>query len=148
MIAKSTPRLESDSALLAGLTHCIGLSPILVKAEGDSDLLNNRDELDQLLYELYPAVGSQILKIWGFSDQLVKVPAEHLITQRSGDNGQANYVDVVQVALIQTLDDDNHPLAGINHAEVGAFDRLGMQDSIEEISKLYYNCRYLKRFFF
>ena len=31
MIAKSATTLEADSALLAGLTHCIGLSPILVK---------------------------------------------------------------------------------------------------------------------
>jgi HD-like signal output (HDOD) protein len=136
MIARSATRLESDGALLAGLTHCIGLSPILVKAEGDSELLNNADKLERILCELYPAVGGQILKTWGFSDQLVEVPLEHLNTERSGNDGEADYVDIVQVALIQTLDDDSHPLANIDQADIGAFDRLGMHDGLEEISMI------------
>lgn len=134
MIAKSSTTLEADSALLAGLTHSIGLSPILVKAEGDAELLNNAQMLEKLIYEIYPAVGSRILENWGFSEALVKVPAEHLNIARNGDNGKADYVDIVQVALLQTLDDPSHPLANIDHAEVSAFDRLGMQASPEEIN--------------
>ncbi len=49
VIAKSSTTLESDSALLAGLTHSIGLSPILVKAEADPSLLNNAQEVERLL---------------------------------------------------------------------------------------------------
>jgi HD-like signal output (HDOD) protein len=134
MIARGVTRLEPDSALLAGLTHCIGLSPILVIAEGDSELMNNTDKLDCFLYELYPTVGSQILKTWGFSDQLVKVPLEHLNIERSGSNGEADYVDIVQVALLQTLDDETHPLAEIDQSQISAFARLGMDHSVEEIN--------------
>jgi len=134
MIARNATNLESDSALLAGLTHSIGLSPILVKAESDPELLNDAQKLERLLYDLYPVVGSQILKSWGFSDALIKVPAEHLIAVRKGDNGRADYVDVVQVALMQTIDDPNHPLAKVDPAQVPAFDRLGMRDSLEEIN--------------
>jgi len=134
MIAKSATTLEADSALLAGLTHCIGLSPILVKAEGDSTLLNDAKTLEKLIYEIYPVVGSQILKNWGFSEALVKVPTEHLTIDRQGDNGKPDYVDIVQVALLQTLDDPAHPLANIDHAQVSAFTRLGMSDNVEEIN--------------
>ena len=134
MIAKSSTTLESDSALLAGLTHSIGMSPILVKAEGDSALLNDSQQLEKLMYELYPIVGKQILSSWGFSEALVKVPAEHLIVDRNGDNGNADYVDIVQVALMQTLDDPGHPLAQVDQNAVGALDRLGMRDSLEEIN--------------
>ena len=134
MIAKSSTTLEADSALLAGLTHSIGLSPILVKAEGDPELLNNAQALEKLIYEIYPVVGSRILENWGFSEALVKVPAEHLNIARNGDNGKADYVDIVQVALLQTLDDPSHPLAKIEHADVSAFDRLGMQSGPEEIN--------------
>ena len=134
LIAKTSTTLESDSALLAGLTHSIGLSPILVKAEGDSALLNDGQRMEKLLYELYPIVGKKILSAWGFSEMLVKVPAEHLNIDRNGDNGQADYVDIVQVALMQTLDDPGHPLAQVDQAEVSAFDRLGMRDSLEEIN--------------
>jgi len=134
VIAKTSTGLESDSALLAGLTHSIGLSPILVKAESDPVLLNNSQALEKLLFSLYPVVGSRILRMWGFSDALTKVPSEHLNIDRNGDNGKADYADVVQVALLQTLDDDNHPLAGIDYSQVSALDRLGMRDSFEEIS--------------
>jgi len=134
VIAKTSTNLESDSALLAGLTHSIGLSPILVKAESDPVLLNNAQELEKLLFELYPVVGSRILQMWGFSDALIKVPAEHLNIDRNGDGGKADYVDIVQVALLQTIDDDNHPLAGTDQSQVSALDRLGMRDSIEEIN--------------
>lgn len=133
MIAKSSSLLEADSALLAGLTHSIGLSPILVKAESDPALLNNTEALEQLLFDLYPMVGSQILKRWDFSNALIKVPAEHLILQRNGDNGNADYVDVVQVALLQTLRDESHPLKGADLSQVSAFKRLGMSTDVEEI---------------
>ncbi len=134
MIAKTVAGLESDGALLAGLTHSIGISPILVKAESDAALLNDSQALDKLIFDIYPKVGSQILKNWGFSDALVKVPAEHLNIERDGDNGKADYVDIVQVALLQTLDDPAHPLSGIDHGQVSAFSRLGMSDSVEEIN--------------
>ena len=133
MIAKSSSSLEADSALLAGLTHSIGLSPILVKAESDPALLNDTETLEQLLFDLYPIVGSQILKRWDFSNALIKVPAEHLILQRHGDGGKPDYVDVVQVALLQTLGDESHPLQGTDLSQVSAFERLGMSNNIEEI---------------
>jgi HD-like signal output (HDOD) protein len=134
MIAKSSTNLESDSALLAGLTHSIGLAPILVKAESDPGLLNNSLELEKLLFDLYPKVGAEILRNWGFSEALIKVPLEHLNIDRNGDNGKADYVDIVQVALLQTIDDEAHPLAGIDQSTVTAIDRLGMRDSLEEIN--------------
>ena len=133
MIAKNYTNLESDSALLAGLTHSIGLSPILVKAESDVTLLGDIPALQKLLYELYPAVGAEILKRWDFSEHLVRVPAEHLDIHRDGNQGEADYTDVVQVALIQATAGGNGPLSNVNEAEVPAFDRLGMREGIEEI---------------
>ncbi len=133
LIAKNYTNLEADSALLAGLTHSIGLSPILVKAESDPDLLNNAEALEQLLFELYPSVGSEILKRWDFSEQLVKVPEEHLNIHREGNSGKADYTDIVQVAIIQATTGGTGPLSQVNEAEVSAMDRLNMRDSIEEI---------------
>ena len=134
VLAKNTPGLQADRALLAGLTHCIGLSPILVKAESDPELLANPQQLEHLLFKLYPRIGKRILENWGFSDALIKVPAEHLNTERDGDDGKPDYVDIVQVALIQTLENQNHPLAGSDPAMVPAFARLRMLDGPEEIT--------------
>lgn len=134
VIAKSTQGVEPDSALLAGLTHAIGLSPLLVKAESDPELLNNPQQLEDMLFELYPVVGAEILKRWDFSDSLCRVPAEHLDINRNGNNGVADYADIVQVALIETLDPGiHHPLAGIDKSTVSSYQRLGMDNAVEEI---------------
>ncbi|MCP3687552.1 MAG: HDOD domain-containing protein [Gammaproteobacteria bacterium] len=134
MIAKHYTNLESDSALLAGLTHSIGLSPILVKVEGSPELLSDTGALERLLVDLYPAVGAEILKRWGFAEHMIRVPSEHLDINRQGNNGTADYTDIVQVALIQTSAGGSGPLSRVDEAQVSAFDRLDMRDSIEEIN--------------
>ena len=45
----------------------------------------------------------------------------------------ADYVDIVQVALLQTLGDESHPLKGADLSQVSAFKRLGMSTDVEEI---------------
>lgn len=132
VLAKSYTNLEADSALLAGLTHSIGMSPILVKAESDPVLLNNTEKLDILIYGLYPIIGAAILERWDFSPAMVKVPRDHLKLEHEND-GNVDYTDIVQVALIQTVAGTDHPLGQVNMAELPAFQRLGMADVFEEI---------------
>ena len=132
VLAKSYTKLESDSALLAGLTHSIGLSPILVKAESDPVLLNNTAELDKLIYELYPRVGAAILKNWDFPEAMVKVPEQHLDINRV-HSGDVDLTDLVQVALVKTVAGSDHPLGHVKSTELASFHRLGMADDYEEI---------------
>jgi HD-like signal output (HDOD) protein len=131
MLAKTSTHLDPNSALLAGLTHCIGVSPILVKAESDPELLNNINMLDQIINELYPVVGASILRKWDFHDEMIMVPAQHLDIHRVND-GAADFTDVVQVALIETVAGTSHPLGNVDTSQVGAFARVGL-DSFEEI---------------
>lgn len=131
ILAKTYTRLDSGSALLAGLTHSIGVSPILVKAENDPFLLNNPAKLDRILYELYPIVGARILEKWDFPSIMVMVPMQHLDLNRR-NNGDADYTDLVQMALIETVAGTDHPLGHINIADVPALKRIGMDD-VEEI---------------
>jgi HD-like signal output (HDOD) protein len=132
VLAKSYTRLDSDSALLAGLTHSIGVSPILVRAESDASLLNNTGKLDELIYSLYPVVGAAILKSWGFSEALIMVPEQHLDIGRDHD-GPPDYTDVVQVALLETVSGSDHPLGQTRASEIPAFRRIGMESDFEEI---------------
>jgi HD-like signal output (HDOD) protein len=133
MVAKHYTNLESDSALLAGLTHSIGLSPILVRAESDPELLNDTAALEKLLEELAPIVGTEILRKWDFSEALIDVPMQHLVLDRQGNNGKADYADVVQVALLQTVAGSDHPLGSVDLDNITSMDRVGMREAIEEI---------------
>lgn len=132
VLAKMYTDLESDSALLAGLTHSIGISPILVKAESDPNLLNNPQALNDLIQKLSPRIGAEILRNWDFAEDLVEVPAEHLNPQRQHD-GDADYCDVVQVALVQTVAGSDHPLGAMDINMLPAYHRLGMAGDFEEI---------------
>ncbi len=131
MLAKTSTNLDPDSALLAGLTHCIGISPILVKAESDPALLNNVELLDNLINQLYPVVGAAILRKWDFQEEMVMVPEQHLDITREHD-GPPDFTDVVQVALIETVAGSDHPLGHVDSSQVSAFARIGME-SFEEI---------------
>ena len=64
---------------------------------------------------------------------MIQVPAEHLNVNRQGNNGRADYTDIVQVALLQTVVGTTHPLASVDQNSVSAIDRLGMHESLEEI---------------
>lgn len=133
VLAKSTPNLDSDSALLAGLTHLIGVSPLLVKAETDPELLNDIDSLDELIKSIHPYVGEAILKSWDFADALTAVPIQCINMNHTTENGLPDYADVVQVALIQTLSDTNHPLSAVDTSQSTSMQRMGMDDSFDDI---------------
>ena len=58
---------------------------------------------------------------------------QHLILERQGNNGQADYSDVVQVALLQTVAGSEHPLGSVDLDQISSMDRVGMREAIEEI---------------
>ena len=131
ILAKSYTNLDPDSALLAGLTHSIGMSPILVKAESDPSLLNDPTKLEAIITGIYPEVGAAILRDWGFSNELVTVPEQHLNLLRN-EGGEVDFTDIVQVALIETVAETNHPLGNVDVEKVPAYQRIGMGE-LEEI---------------
>lgn len=133
VLAKMTPGLDSDSALLAGLTHSIGISPILVQAETDPVLLNDVAALDKLINEIHPHVGIAILKSWDFLPALFEVPVQCLNLNHESANDQVDYADVVQTALIQTVTGTDHALANVETSQSASMVRLGMADGIDEI---------------
>lgn len=134
VLSQTVPGLDPDSALLAGLTHSIGISPILVKAETDPILLNDEEALEELINELHPIVGESILKSWDFAPIMSEVPTQCLNLMHESTSGEADYADVVQVALIQTVEGTDHPLANYDTSHSNSMARLGMSDdAFEEI---------------
>ena len=100
MLAKHCPHLDSEQAMLAGLTHNIGALPVLLMAEDDDELFDNPEALKKIIFQTQGDVGATIFKAWHFPDYMVKVAREcyHFDRYHEGD---ADYVDVVQVALIE-----------------------------------------------
>ena len=124
VLARHFTDLQPDQALLAGLTHQIGKLPILAFAENNESLLNDAFALGKVLSVLHASLGSYILKMWDFPEELVGVSKNYLLFDREVD--KVDYADIVQVATLQSYAGTDHPYTKLDWTNISSFDRLGL----------------------
>lgn len=125
VLARRFTPLKPDVALLGGLIQRIGALPILIRAESMPELLNDPQALDSVIDQTHKMLGRAILEAWNFPPSLVAVVVEHEDLQRD-PAPQADYVDVVLVAVLHSYLGTEHPLSRVNWDEVPAFSKLGL----------------------
>jgi len=124
VLCKHYTKLRPDQATLAGLVHKIGVLPILTYAEENPSLLNDSLTLDSVIDELHAPIGDIILKAWGFPEELLRVPSQHVDFTRQIP--KADYADIVTVAMLQSQTPQQSANENIDFSEVTAFARLGL----------------------
>ncbi|MEQ8857813.1 MAG: HDOD domain-containing protein [Pseudomonadales bacterium] len=129
VLARNFSRLRPDEASLAGLTHVIGVLPILSWAEDHPDLLSNSMTLDQVIDSIHPSLGTMILQSWDFPEEVALVPSQYTNFGRTAPG--ADYADVVMVANLYSLRGTRHPFAQIDWSGIQAFRNLGLDPSPE-----------------
>jgi len=129
VLARREGHLNPGQATLAGLVHAIGALPVLKYVE-DHDIQINSVMLDNLLDELQPVVGDKILEKWAFPAELRLVPKGSVDFQRSV--GQADYADLVMVALLQHVAGTDHPYNEMDWTQISAFQRLDIDPHFAE----------------
>jgi len=130
VLAKSLPHLDADQAMLAGLIHEIGALPILVRAETIG--LADEQALDQLTERLSPTVGRLVLERWDIPQSLVAV-TEHFNDFAYDGAPEADYVDVVIVARLESLMGTGHPDAARDWSQIRSFEKVGLATDIEVV---------------
>lgn len=124
------PHLNNDEAMLAGLIHQIGKLPILTLVEHIPEFKDSPSRLDKLLEKAHPYVGKIIMDTWNFPAELKPVASEYVDFQR--DSGpRADYVDIVQVAFLQSIAGTDHPACRVDWHTVPAFNKLGLNADAE-----------------
>jgi HD-like signal output (HDOD) protein len=129
-LASFVPQLNSDEAMLAGLIHPIGKLPILTLVEKIPEFKDSPSRLEKLLEKAHPHVGKIIMDTWSFPAEIKQVASEYVDFQRDHD-GPADYVDLVQVAFLQSIVGTDHPASRVDWASVPAFAKLGLQSDTE-----------------
>ncbi|MES9871786.1 MAG: HDOD domain-containing protein [Candidatus Sedimenticola sp. 6PFRAG7] len=131
VLSQVLPHLDPNQAMLAGLIHNIGTLPILMFSESYPELLEDEAQLDQLVESLSPGISSQILENWNFPEPLIHV-ARHNQELDYDAGPSADYVDVVMVARLQTLDPElsEHE----NWGDIPSFRKVGLEPEVEVIS--------------
>lgn len=130
LLAKKCTRLRPDQAALAGLTHSIGVLPILAWAEEHPNLLGDSMTLDRVIDSIHGALGTMILQSWEFPEELALVPSHYADFERH--TGVADYVDVVMVANLLSVKDSNHPYTQLDWSTIRAFRNLDIDPADEE----------------
>ena len=124
VLCKHYTRLLPDQATLAGLVHQIGVLPILTYAEDHSELLADSISLNHVIEQIHPIIGDKILRTWDFPELIAMVPSQYLDFTR--DSVKVDYVDIVQVATLQSYIGSEHPYTKLDWSQIPAFAKLGL----------------------
>ncbi len=127
VLCRNFTRLPADQATLAGLVHQIGVLPILTYAEEHSALLSDSISLNHVIDRIHPVIGEKILRAWEFPDPIATVPAQYLDFSRT--SAKVDYVDIVQVATLQSYIGTSHPFTQLDWNQIPAFAKLGLDPS-------------------
>jgi HD-like signal output (HDOD) protein len=127
VLCKHYTRLLPDQATLAGLVHQIGVLPILTYAEDHSELLADSISLNHVIEQIHPIIGDRILRTWDFPEQIAMIPSQYLDFSR--DSAKVDYVDIVQVATLQSYLGSEHPYTQLDWSQIPAFRKLGLDPS-------------------
>ncbi len=129
VLCKHYTRLLPDQATLAGLVSQIGILPILTYAEDHSELLADSISLNHVIEAIHPIVGDKILRTWDFPEPIACVPSQFLNFQRN--SAKADYVDIVQVAMLQSYLGSEHPYTKLDWSTIPAFAKLGLDPNVD-----------------
>ena len=129
VLCRHYTRLPADQATLAGLVHQIGVLPILTYAEEHNELLADSISLNHVIEKIHPLIGDRILRTWEFPELIAVVPSQYLDFSRN--SAKVDYVDIVQVATLQSYLGTGHPLAQLDWAQVPAFAKLGLDPHVD-----------------
>lgn len=135
ILCKHYTKLKPDQATLAGLVHLIGVLPILSYAEDHDELLSDAISLNHVIDSIHPILGARILKAWDFPHQLASLPSQYLDFSR--DSEKVDYVDIVQVATLQSYLGTTHPYNELDWSKIPAFAKVGVdpeQEADEDLS--------------
>jgi HD-like signal output (HDOD) protein len=102
ILADASPELDPEQAMLGGLLHNVGALPILGRLdEMNTDNLG-ADVIQQLIDEIAPRIGTQILASWNLPEALIEIPEGcRAFNRDSGPN--IDYVDIVLASRLQHL---------------------------------------------
>ena len=124
VLCRHFTRLQPDQATLAGLVHQIGVLPILTYAEEHELLLADTASLDHVIERIHPQLGERILRAWEFPEALAVVPGQ--MQDFTRNSPAVDYVDIVQVAILQSHLGTRHPLTQLDWGSIPAFAKLGL----------------------
>jgi len=122
-LARATPRMNPDTALLAGLMHDIGSLGILGYAERHPELLKNRDKLADVIATFRGQLGAEILQQWKLPEPVVGAARDAEDWHRD-PRPEPDYSDLVLISQLHHVSGDANLWSMPRLHEVPAFRKM------------------------
>ena len=100
VLAKMTPKLNPEHALLAGLIQAVGAIPVIHYAQESVSLIKYPDILEEVILDLQAELGAALLQRWEFPQDLIDVVVNVGNFMYDSGSDEPDYVDVVLVAQL------------------------------------------------
>lgn len=124
VLAKMTPGLEPELAMLAGLLQDIGVIPILNYIERYPQFMKVERKVDEICSDLKNTIGSTMLKHWGIHEDLIKVTEHSEDWHYESSGSKPCYVDIAIIAQLHSyIGRKDHPLPAFD--KIHAFKKVG-----------------------
>ncbi|MCC7461523.1 MAG: HDOD domain-containing protein [Gammaproteobacteria bacterium] len=143
VIARRTGRINSDTALLAGLVHGVGRIYLLARASRHQGLVADQQGLQSLMRDWHASIARALLESWRFPEEIIT--AVHTYEAASRERRGAALADVLAVADILVTYRDQPEEISTRLAEARPAALLGLdaracaallQQSAEEVRTL------------
>jgi HD-like signal output (HDOD) protein len=133
VLARLTPGLQPERAMLVGLLHEIGALPIIRMTEAHPDLLANPATLHDILVHLTPELSAMVLEGWGFEAEFISA-AQHQNQWFRDHDGNADYTDVLLISHLHAQVHERARLQLPRIDEVPAFEKLALGQLTPDLS--------------
>lgn len=125
VLAKITPGLNPEHAMLAGLIQDIGTIPVLNYIERYPHFMKLDYKVDAIIKRLKNKMGAKILSDWGFQQDLISVALHSENWAYESRHDRASYVDLTVVAQVHTFIGKKEHLLLPPFDTIPAFKKLG-----------------------
>ncbi|NKB97482.1 MAG: HDOD domain-containing protein [Pseudomonadales bacterium] len=130
ILCKKYTRLRPDQATLAGLTHTIGVLPILSWVEENDHIVRDGMTLDRIIDAIHPSIGTMILQRWNFAEEIVAVPESYQNLDRHAV--APDYIDIVSISSIICQHDGDQNAIEDEWDSTDAFERIGIPAQLDD----------------
>jgi len=118
VLARMTPGLRPEQAMLAGILHDIGIIPVIKYAEEHTVLHSQQDMLEAIIPEVREEIGCALLANWGFPEVFIEAARQAENYNYDSGSDKPNYADIVIVAQVHAF------IGKSEHANIPQMDQI------------------------
>ncbi|OUS25201.1 hypothetical protein A9Q99_21605 [Gammaproteobacteria bacterium 45_16_T64] len=123
-LATMTKTVDPEQALLAGLTHDVGVIPVLQYADSHTHFVTNVKDLEKVIEALRAELGGTMLEQWGWPEDMLNVVTNTGNWQYESGQEEPDLADIVIIAQVHAMLGSSYKQSHPPMDEITSFKKL------------------------